>query len=103
MEEEYIPQAGEVWDRFGGPTGTFLSHAGTAFEKRALPPGSLHLPYHVYRWVKKWDGSLGIIWKGEIAPGFRQVGGGIQFRLDGMNVKQLCEAGYIIPVNKPHC
>lgn len=60
-------------DRYGNPTGSFLSPEGVRFEKRALAPGSGAEKYYKYEVIKPLP-----VKQGEIAPAFGQPGGGIQ-------------------------
>lgn len=100
----YVPKEGEEMDRFGSPTGQFLSpRDGTPFTERALPPSNVSADttdtgpgYHVYKWIKDWDPSIGTIKAGKIAPWFDQPGGGTQYLLpDGVTVQYLIENDYI--------
>uniref|UniRef100_A0AAU2VCY5 TNT domain-containing protein n=1 Tax=Streptomyces sp. NBC_00003 TaxID=2903608 RepID=A0AAU2VCY5_9ACTN len=90
-QKAYIPKVGEQWDRFGAPTGGFLSPTGVPFAQRAIPPANLEFEagkssYHVYEWVRPWSdiakyGKAGDIQAGKIAPFFEQPGGGTQYLL----------------------
>ncbi|HLL65230.1 MAG TPA: glycohydrolase toxin TNT-related protein [Micromonosporaceae bacterium] len=72
----------DVWDRFGGPTGRFLSPVDTPFELRALPPASLK-EYHRYQWIQPYDPNVhGWIKRAPVAPAWGQPGGGQQFHTE---------------------
>lgn len=81
-------------DRYGNPTGTFVSPKGTAYSQRALPAGSNLRPYHVYEVIKPLECQ-----GGKIAPWFDEIGGGIQFKFE-KSIKQLLDEGYIKEVTK---
>ncbi|WP_153542201.1 glycohydrolase toxin TNT-related protein [Streptomyces sp. RB17] len=104
VSSAYAPKAGEEMDRFGGPSGGFLApRDGTPYTERALPPSNVSADtadegagYHVYKWIKDWDPSIGAIKAGKIAPWFDQPGGGTQYFLPtGVNIKYLLDNGYI--------
>jgi Tuberculosis necrotizing toxin len=101
---------GETVDRFGPPTGRYLSPGGTTFPERALPPDSLNpltvdgvhvSPYAAYEVVKPFDAQVGYV-----APAFGQPGGGLQIFVDKdllgtgdrANVQWLLDHGYLKPV-----
>lgn len=67
---------GDRIDRFGPERGSFLSPEGTPFEHRALPPGSMKEPYHVYEIKKKLPVDAG-----DVAKAFDQPGGGTQYKI----------------------
>lgn len=97
-------------DRFGGETGRFLSPAGTAFGKRAIPPSNLDTSdprypynYHVYRVAKDVT-----VCAGPAAPAFEQPGGAIQYATSSLqvcptipytNVAALVGNGTLVQVN----
>ncbi len=80
-------------DRYGSPNGAFMSPEGTPIDHRAMAPGSLAEPHHIYE-VQK---PLPVI-QGEIAPAFGQPGGGTQMLPnlpDRVNVQWLINEGYL--------
>jgi hypothetical protein len=90
-------QPGTNLDRFGSPNGTYLSPAGTAYEARALPPGSKSEGLTQYIVLKPFG-----VEKSEISPAFEQPGGGTQYRVvtpEGesikVNVEYLLKNGYL--------
>ncbi|KAJ7134171.1 hypothetical protein C8R46DRAFT_1139744 [Mycena filopes] len=81
-------------DRFGRPTGRFLSPADTPYAQRSLPPPSL-ANYHVYR--VETD-NLTVL-TGTIAPWFSQPGQGTQYELpEGESVQSLLDSGVLTEV-----
>lgn len=93
---------GMLLDRFGGPSGTYVSPAGTPYDQRALPPANLNFNisdptqtpynYHVYQ-VKSQILAIG----GPITPWFGQPGLGTQFKLQ-KSVGQLLEEKSLVEV-----
>lgn len=95
LPREGIIEKGKIIDRFGEPSGEFLSPVGIPFEQRALAPHSSRANYYQYE-VKK---SFKVV-EGEITPWFDQPGGGQQlFGIDShgnvLSVNELIEQGYI--------
>jgi hypothetical protein len=71
-----VLEIGTRVSRFGAPTGTYVSPAGTSFWKRALPWRKMFSEYHEYvvtkpMWVRN----------GKAAPWFGTKGGGTQYQL----------------------
>ena len=64
-------------DRFGKPTGGFLSPTGTPFGERALPADSYNADYYVYEVKKPIHG----VRSGPAEPWFNQPGNGTQYQL----------------------
>ncbi|HHS7119926.1 TPA: glycohydrolase toxin TNT-related protein [Yersinia enterocolitica] len=60
-------------DRYGEPNGSFLAPKGTPYEQRALAPGAKAEKYYEYEVIKPLPAI-----RGEIAPAFGQLGGGVQ-------------------------
>jgi hypothetical protein len=102
--------AGEAIDRFGSEFGAFLAPEYTPYAQRALPPMSLDnfdpsytCNYHQYVVRKTFHAE-----EGPIAPGFGQLGRGIQFQLVSslvpgsptpLNVMWLINNGYLARAN----
>jgi len=70
-------------DRYGGPSGTFASPAGTAPGSRSLPPGRAEQPLRTYEVVSPIEVDAG-----RAAPWFGQSGGGEQYDL-GSRIEDL--------------
>ena len=85
---------GDTFDRFGNPTGAYVSPEGTSFPERALPPQSAELDYHSYELAKPFDTKSGFPTEGTVAPAFGQPGGGTQIKLP-KKVEWLIEHGYL--------
>ncbi|KAF5261707.1 hypothetical protein FOXYS1_7602 [Fusarium oxysporum] len=94
---------GTLVDRFGEPTGRYLSPATAPFSQRALHPGNLitgenkEFPnnYHVYKVTKSFT-----VQAGPIRPWFGQPGYGVQFFLGvGITVKDYLDNGSLQWVN----
>lgn len=88
-----VLEVGTILDRYGPPSGSFMSPLGVTYEERALAPGSRAEAYHKYEVVK----PLPVI-QGEVAPAFGQPGGGIQILPNlpnRVNVEWLIFNGYI--------
>ena len=82
-------QPGARFDRYGNPSGTFVSPEGTLYGARSLAPGSANAPYNSYEVIKPFD-----VQSGTVAPWFDQPGGGIQYQLP-MSVQSLLDQGFI--------
>jgi hypothetical protein len=68
---------GMLIDRFGAPTGHFLSPKGAAFKARALPyvcEGQVYTAYQIERPL--------FVWSGTAAAWFDEPGGATQFETD---------------------
>lgn len=83
-------QAGYRIDRFGNPTGAFLSPVGTPYISRAIPPLNLNTPansplanYRSYCVLKPFSVDAG-----PAAAWFAQPGGGTQYVLNHAYVPQ---------------
>lgn len=92
---ETTAQKGMVFDRYGEPTGEFMSPAGIPYEQRALAPHSSRAAYHRYEVQRPFR-----IKQGEIAPWFDEPGGGTQLLgIDKngkeMSVRDLLDKGYL--------
>jgi nicrotizing toxin Mtb-like protein len=102
-------------DRFGGPTGHFVSPYGSSYEGRAIPPDSINTfpsdpqhpcNYHVYKVIKPFTVDAG-----PSAPAFQQDGGDVQYHLarkyfsgdpfdtGEVSVQFLIDNKYLVPVN----
>ena len=120
-----LPKKGTLIDRYGTPDGRYTSPIidgkPYAYNQRSLPFVEDMRQYHVYE--VQYDSILEainniksetkrnaflddyydfinndesfIFRKGQIAPAFEQIGGGIQFEF-GFSIKQLINMGYII-------
>jgi len=80
-------------DRLGSPFGSYLAPAGTAYEARALPPGSGAEKFYSYEVAK----PLPVI-EGKVAPAFGQEGGGLQMLPDlgfRANIQWLIDNDYL--------
>jgi len=87
-------QPGTLVSRYGNPSGSFLSPAGTPFWARSLPPGAEKLPLNTYEVVKPIQNVL----SGTVAPWWGQIGGAIQYYIGnpyGQNVRTLLASGYL--------
>jgi len=92
-----LPQGTKV-DRYGPPSGTYLSPEGVPYDARALPPGAKADGYSQYTVNKPFT-----VEKAEIAPAFDQPGGGVQFRIVTptgstlrVDVDYLLKNGYLV-------
>jgi hypothetical protein len=110
IEHPALLFAGERLDRFGSEFGGFLAPEDTPYADRALPPMSLDVfdpaytcNYHLYRVVRRFSAE-----EGPIAPGFGQVGHGLQIQLDSalvpgapspLNVRWLIDTGFLQRAN----
>ena len=86
--KEVLPPGKEI-DRFGRPSGTFASPAGTSFEARSLPDSAKLLPLNKYRIIKSVE-----VDSGKAAPWFSQPGGGIQYELPE-SIEDLITFGFL--------
>uniref|UniRef100_UPI000A56F5F6 glycohydrolase toxin TNT-related protein n=2 Tax=Yersinia enterocolitica TaxID=630 RepID=UPI000A56F5F6 len=80
-------------DRYGEPNGSFLAPKGTPYEQRALAPGAKAEKYYEYEVIKPLPAI-----RGEIAPAFGQLGGGVQIlpnMQERVNVDWLVKNGYL--------
>jgi len=84
---------GDRIDRFGKPTGGFLSPAGTAFGARALPASTYNAGYHVYEVQKPING----VRAGPAEPWFNQPGNGTQYQLP-LSVQSHLNAGELVEI-----
>ncbi|MHC5280551.1 glycohydrolase toxin TNT-related protein [Listeria kieliensis] len=96
---ERITQVGEIFDRYGEPSGEFLAKSGTPFEQRALAPHSETAKYYQYKVEKIFK-----IVEGKVAPYFDQPGGGTQLygvtpKGKILTVEELLRKGYLVPIN----
>lgn len=87
---ETVP-AGTVLDRFGSPSGRFLSHPGATISQRGMAPGSDALPYTQYRVLKPFDAQIGPA--AEVSA-FNAVGGATQC-LPGKSVQWLVDNNFL--------
>jgi Tuberculosis necrotizing toxin len=84
----FILQPGDVVDRFGQESGTFLYPDGTPAEQRSQPPGAAestdpenpdnYFRYRVLRDIPVMAGIMG--------PAFEQPGGAVMFKLDPVSM-----------------
>ena len=88
---EYL-YAGTRIDRYGGPTGKFVSPEGTPYPGRSLRPGTYRETYHAYEVIKPIPVQMS-----RVAPWFGEPGGGIQFQLP-TRVQTLLDNGIIMEV-----
>jgi len=106
-QEEYpvtLPD-GDLIDRYGAASGSYLSPFGTPYADRSIPPSSLdsvdahgaslgNCNYHEYEVLKPFA-----VEAGPIAPGFGQPGYGIQYLPDGhVSVQWLLDHHYLSDV-----
>ncbi|MGY0195828.1 TNT domain-containing protein [Leptothrix sp. BB-4] len=91
-------QPGTKVDRYGPPTGTYLSPEGVPYDARALPPGSKADGYSQFTVIKPFT-----VEKADVAPAFDKTGGGVQFRVitpSGtslrVDVDYLVKNGYLV-------
>lgn len=92
-------------DRYGSEFGGFLAPAGLPYTMRSIPPSNLvgvpaaSCNYHLYQVLRPFD-----VRTGPIAAWFSQLGGGLQYQLDGqlvpgaptrLNVMWLVDNGYL--------
>jgi len=83
--------AGTVLDRFGSPSGRFLSQPGATISQRGMAAGSEALPYTQYRVLKPFDAQVG---PAAGAPDFNAVGGATQY-LPGKSVQWLVDNNFL--------
>jgi len=89
-------QPGELVQRYGSTSGTFLSPAGTPSWASAVPPGTENLTLNTYQVAKPIENVL----SGPAAPWWGKIGGAIQYYVGtphGQNVKTLLDSGYLEP------
>ncbi|GAB2896705.1 hypothetical protein GCM10022245_34820 [Streptomyces mayteni] len=96
---------GDLVDRFGPPSGRFLSPAGVLFAERALPPDALnpvgdehHVDYHCYE--VRDDITVEA---GSARPWFDQPGGGAQYRSADHRVSELLDLGLLWEIAEDIC
>jgi hypothetical protein len=87
-----LPPGTQV-DRYGNPTGQFLSPRGTPIEQRSLPPGAENRPYNAYEVARPFEVDAG-----PVAPAFNQPGGGTQFDTAPSTIQDLLNAGNLRPI-----
>lgn len=87
-------EGGTVIDRYGSPKGNYTSPVGASYESRALPYTENANAYHQYRIIKPIEN----VSMGEIAPAFKQPGGGIQYELPN-SIEYLIEKKYLEVIN----
>ncbi len=80
-------QPGALVDRFGAPSGTFVSPAGTPFTLRGLPPQAASGPFNTYRVLQPLEVQTGLA-----QPWFGQLGYGVQHELPA-SVEDLLGSG----------
>ena len=83
-------EQGATIDRYGNKYGSYVTPVGTSYEQRALPYVENSNAYHKYEVLKPIDN----VTKGEIAPAFNQLGGGIQYELPS-SIKQLLKDNFL--------
>jgi len=83
-------QPGTLIDRYGPPSGKFVSPEGTPFPQRALPWNSQYDRYTRYQVIKPIEVEEGLV-----APWFDQPGLGKQYKFN-MTIEQLLKDKYII-------
>lgn len=83
---------GTVVDRYGAPSGTFVSPQGTPFPARALPAQAASRPLNAYQVVKPIEADVG-----PAAPWFDQPGMGMQYELSAP-VQTLIDSGHLRPI-----
>ncbi|MFD0671934.1 TNT domain-containing protein [Cohnella sp. GCM10027633] len=83
-------EEGTLIDRYGNERGSYTSPLGTGYGERALPYVENSNAYHQYKVVKPIDD----VSMGEIAPAFKQSGGGIQYELPN-SIEYLKSKGYL--------
>jgi Tuberculosis necrotizing toxin len=105
IPDVHLP-AGTALGRFGFPGGSYLAPEGTPFAQLALPPGSATKPYYQYFVEDPAKLPPGYhIEQSQVAPWFKQPGGGTQYRVIGPDGKDatvdaLVESGYLGEVRK---
>lgn len=86
---------GTIVDRYGAPTGTFVSPQGTPFAARALPQHAALSPLHTYEVIRPIE-----VHAGPAAPWFDLPGMDVQYELpapvqcliDSGHLRSLCAA-----------
>lgn len=83
LKKPLVLRPGAHVDRFGGPSGRYLSPAGTSYAARALPPDALNTPgggppanYYCYTVTRSFT-----VDSGPAAAAFEQPGGALQYHL----------------------
>ena len=74
---EFHLRPGDVVDRFGPESGTYLFPAGTAAEQRSQPPTAIESGYHRYLVAGDIPTQAGVA-----GPAFDQPGGAVMMKLD---------------------
>lgn len=96
--EEMLPRASLV-DRYGAPTGRFLSPVNTPYAERSLPYLKSSDPYHLYIVTKPFE-----VEAGPTKPWFGEPGGALQF-MTFTPIKSLLAAHELreveLPAGKP--
>ncbi|KAF4454442.1 hypothetical protein F53441_3069 [Fusarium austroafricanum] len=96
-------KVGTLVDRFGEPTGRYISPATAPFAQRALHPGNLNTGdnkefpnnYRLYNVTRTFT-----VQAGPIRPWFGQPGFGVQFFLgNGITVKDYLDNKHLVEVN----
>ena len=80
-------QPGTLIDRYGAPTGRFVSPAGPSFGARALASPEGYENYYLYEVLKPLD-----VKSGPASPWFGEAGGATQYTLPG-KIEELIEQG----------
>lgn len=94
IKERITLQPGEVVDRYGNPTGSFVAPEGTPFVERSLFPGSETRTYNRYKVNKPVEVDAGTA-----APWFDQPGGGMQYLFE-TSIQELLDNETLIDLNK---
>lgn len=76
-------------DRYGAPSGTFTSPAGTPFPERSLPSAAASKPLNTYEVVKPFE-----VHAGPAEPWFGQPGMGTQYE-SRVSVQRLIDEGFL--------
>lgn len=95
VERQYL-MPGDLIDRYGAATGSFLSPAGIPFDMRALPFGANTNSYNLYEVIKPFEVQSGVV-----APAFNQIGLGTQY-LSPVPVQTLLDKNIIQQVTIPN-
>jgi len=85
-----VLEVGTRVDRYGRPSGGFVSPQGTPYSARSLAPGTDPASLRAYEVMKPIEG----VRTGQVAPWFDEVGGGIQHELPN-SVQWLLDNGYL--------
>jgi hypothetical protein len=88
-------QPGQLVDRFGAPSGYYLSPYGTPFASRSLPPETINSAYSVYEVQIPFSVDQSIV-----APAFEAPGLGIQYK-PPFRVQDLIDMGYLKQIDEP--